>query len=371
MKINRFNILIITLFSALAGGLIVISPLFFQDTIAKATVEEAMIKDTFIVAKGIVESEEEIEISSQVMGIISEVKVNEGDQVKKGQVLIELDNCKIMTRIKLAEAKLKEAKAHHRELEVGYRNEDIQMARSRVNRADIIHEKAKNEYERQKRLYHKEATTLVDVEKAEERMKVAAAELNESKANCEKLVKGVRKEKIERAESAVEKTTSELNYYQAVLKDYTILSPINGLVADRYRDGGETVNEGTLLMKLINLHKLRIRAELEESDVGKVVEGQPVQVVVDAYQDRVYQGKTYKVFPILRKYSLRVFDPSAAYDINAQDIYAKLDDFSGLKQGMQVTVRFPIKKDEIVKSLINGKHEPKSFALQKTKKSIY
>lgn len=340
MKINRFSIFIITLFIALAGGLIVISPLFFQDTIAKATVEEAMIKDTFIVAKGIVESEEEIEISSQVMGIISEVKVNEGDQVKKGQVLIELDNCKIMTRIKLTEAKLKEAKAHHRELETGYRDEDIQMAKSKVKRADIIHEQAKNEYERQKRLYHKEATTLVDFERAEEKMKVAAAELNGSIANHEKFLKGARKEEIERAESVVEKITSGLNYYQAVLKDYTILSPIDGLVADRFRDGGETVDGGTLLMKLINPHKLRIRAELEESDVGKVVEGQPLEVFVDAYKNKVYQGSTYKVLPILRRYSLRVFDPSAAYDINAQDIYVKLDNFSGLKHGMQVTVKF-------------------------------
>lgn len=341
MKINRLSIFIITLFIILAGGLMVIGPLIFQDPIAKATVDEAKMKDTFIVAKGIVESEEEIEISSQVTGIISEVRVSEGDQVKKGQVLLEFDNCKIMTRIKLSEDKIKEAKAHLRELEVGYRNEDIKMALSRVSRADVIHRKAKNEYERQKRLYYKEATTLVEVERAEEKMKVAAAELNESKANYEKFVKGVRKEKIEQAELAVVRKTSELRYYQAVLKDYTIMSPIDGLVADRYRDGGEAVDAGTLLMKLINPHKLRIRAELEESDVGKVVEGQPVQVFVDAYQDRVYQGKIYKVFPVLRRYSLRVFDPSAAYDINAQDIYAQLDDFSGLKQGMQVTVRFP------------------------------
>ena len=133
------------------------------------------------------------------------------NQVKKGQLLVVLDDCKIMTRIKLTEAKLKEARAHHRELEMGYRDEDIQMAKSKVKRADIIHDKAKNEYERQKRLYQKEAATKVDLEKAEEKMKVAAAELNESIANHEKFLKGARKEEIERAESVVEKITSELS----------------------------------------------------------------------------------------------------------------------------------------------------------------
>ena len=340
MKIKRFSISMITLLVALIGFTTIISPMFLKDRIAGAKAEEVKVKETYLMAKGLVESEEEIEIGSQVVGIISEVTVNEGDTVKKGQPLVILDNSKIITRIKLSEAKLKEAKAHQREVEVGYRNEDIKMAQSRMNRAKIIYEKAQNECERQKRLYRKEAATLVDFERAEEKMKVAAAELDETNANLEKFLKGVRKEEIERAESVVEKTTSELNYYRAVLKDYTILSPIDGLVTDRYRDAGETVTAGTPLMNLINPHKRRIRAELEESDVGKVVEGQPVEVSVDAYQDRVYQGRVYKVLPILRRYSLRVFDPSAAYDINAQDIYAKLDDFSGLKHGMQVTVRF-------------------------------
>lgn len=340
MKISPLSLSIIILLTILVISALIVSPMLFEDITDRVKAENTKSQDTFIVAKGLVESEQEIEISSQVLGLIFEVLVDEGDQVQKGQALVIVDNNKIIIRIKLTEARLREVKAQLQELETGYRPEDVEMAQSKMMSADIVYERAKNEYERQKRLYQTEAATLVDFERAEERMKVAAAELKGSKANLEKQRQGVRKEEIERARSAVEKTASELDYDRAVLKDYTIVSPIDGLVADRYRDGGETVDEGTPLLRIINPHKLRIRAELEESDVGKVVEGQPVEVSVEAYQQRVYLGKTYKVLPVLRKYSLRVFDPSAAYDINAQDIYAKLDDFSGLKHGMQVTVKF-------------------------------
>ena len=349
MKSSYFALLFLTLLTGLAVSLAVISPKFLKDSVTMTKAEDEKIENNLsIMAKGMVESEEEIEIGNQVMGIISEVKVKEGDKVIKGQLLVRLDDCKILTKLQLTEAKLKDAKAKLRELEMGFRDEDITMAQSRVDRLEIIYKRAKDEYERQKRLYHKEASTLIDLEKAEDGMKITRAELSESKANLKKFMRGVRKEEIEGAKSVVEKIGSELSYYQAVLKDYTIHSPIDGLVAKLSRNSGESVDVGAAFMKIIDPDKLRIRAELEESDVGKVVEGQPVEVFVDAYEGRVYKGMTYQVFSILKRYSLRVFDPSAGYDINAQDIFARLDDFSGLKHGMQVTVSFKqMMKDEI------------------------
>jgi multidrug resistance efflux pump len=367
MKSNRFGVVIIIILAILSVSLALISPLFLNEKVGKAgkveqgekaekagkagkvehnekiektAVDDAGLRDTLITAKGTVESEEEIEVSNQVMGIISEVRVREGDRVKKGQPLVLFNTSKIITRIRLSEAMHKEATAHLRELQVGSRNEDIEMARSRVNRAKVIYEKAKDEYERQKRLYQKEAATHRELDEAEEKMCVALEDCNESKAQLNKLLAGVREEEIEQARAAVEKTTSELRYYQAIVKDYTILSPIDGVVTERFQDAGEVVNIGTPILKLVNPQKLRVRAELEETDAGKVMEGQAVDVSTDAYKDKIYHGKVSRVFPVLKGYTLKTFDPGAAYDVKAQDIYAQLDDFSGLKDGMTVTVRF-------------------------------
>lgn len=340
MNNSRLGILILAALAVLAIGLAIISPRLLKKNVVTERIVNAKGKDEIVAAKGIVESEEEIEVSNLAAGSISEVRVQEGDTVRKGQILMVLDNQKITTRIKLAQAMLREAKARLRELEAGCRKEDIEMAESTAERTRIIFEKAQNEYERQKRLYQKEATTMVALEKAEEEMQVAAANFAVSRADLKKLLKGTRDEAIEQARSSVEKAGSELSYYQATLEDYTITSPIDGLVAEKYQNAGEIVNPGTPLLKLINPNRLRIRAELEEADIGKVAAGQRVAISTDAYPGREYPGKVYKLFPVLKRHSLRTFDPSATYDVKAQDIYAQLDDLSGLKNGMTVTVRF-------------------------------
>lgn len=338
MKNNRFAILILIILSAIAISLAILGPMVLRHREAK--IEQSEVKNTLITAKGLVECEEKLEVSSQVPSIITKISVKEGDQVKIGDLLVKLDDSKTLTRVKFAESMLMEAKARLRELEAGYRFEDIDMAKSKVNRADAIYEKAKDEYERQKRLYEKDATTLVQLTKAEEQSKVTTAELNELKINLQKLQRGVRKEEIEQAKSMVEKAHSELTYYQTLLRDYMISSPINGVVTERFKDANETVDTGTPILKLINPNKLRIRAELEETDVGKVQEGQPVEITTDAYKDKIYRGTVYKVLPAVKRKSQKTFDPMASFDINTQDIYIRLDNFSGLKNSMSVTVRF-------------------------------
>lgn len=340
MKNNRLSILVIAILVATAIGLAIIGPMFLKKRPVNVTSKGREVKDTFITAKGVVESEEEIEISSQVTGIITKMSVDEGDTVKKGQPLVIFDSRKVFAKTKKSEAMLGEVKARLKELEAGYKAEDIEMAKSNVNRANAICEKARDEYERRNRLYKKDATTFIELENAEEKMKVAAEQLNESKANLQKLLKGVREEEIEQARSTVDSASSELQYYNTLLKDYIILSPIDGVVVERFKDVDETVNVGTPIFKLINPKKLRIKAELEETDVGKIKEQQIVEVYTDAYKDRVYHGKAYKVLPVVKRKSQRTFDPMASFDINTQGIYISIDDFSGLKNGMTVTVRF-------------------------------
>lgn len=340
MKNSRLSILVIAILVVLAIGLAIFGPMVLKKRAIKVTSKVQEVKDKFITAKGVVESEEEIEISSQVTGIITKMSIDEGDTVKKGQTLLILDTGKIFAKMKKSEATLSEVKARLRELEAGYRAEDIEMAQSNVNRANAVYERARDDYERQNRLYKKDATTFIELENAEEKMKVAAEQLNELKANLQKLLEGVREEEIEQAKATVDSASSELKYYNTLLKDYTILSPIDGVVVERFKDADETVDIGTPILKLINPEKLRIKAELEETDVGKVKEEQPIEVFTDAYKDKVYHGKVLKVFPVVKRKTLRTFDPMASSDINTQDIYIRLDDFSGLKIGMSVTVRF-------------------------------
>jgi HlyD family secretion protein len=341
MMNKRSGILAVIILVIVTIGLAVLGPSFFKPGAgSKSQRQTQMTAHTLTVAKGVVESEQEVDISSQVPGIIAEMKVEEGDSVKKGQLLVILDSGKIFAKMKKSEAALNEAKARLTELRAGYRAEDTEIAQSNVDRAEAVYEKAKDDYERQNRLYKKDATTLIELQNAEEEMKVAAAQLGESKADLQKRLTGVRKEEIEQARSAVDSAYAELKYYNLLLRDYTISSPIDGVVVERYKDADEMLEAGTPILKIVNPDKLRIKAELEETDVGKATEGQLVEVSTYAYKDKVYHGKVYRVLPVVKRRSQRTFDPMASFDINTQDIYIHLDNFTGLKNGMSVTVRF-------------------------------
>lgn len=338
MKNNRFAIFLLSGLLVLTILLALFGPNLFRKR--NATAQHTGTPPAFIAAKGIVESEEKVDVSSKVSSTISAILVTEGDSVKKGQAVVRFDDSKIRSQVNMAESALLEARARLKELETGYRQEDVEMAKSRLQWAEAKHREAEEEFERQKRLYEKEATTLVELKKAEEEFKKASAELDESRVNAQKFKRGARAEEIEQARSAVEKADSELQFYLASLEDYTVKAPFSGVITDKFKSVGEAVDIGTPVLELVNPEKLRIRAELEETDVGKVREGQSVEVTTDAYRDKTFKGTVYKVLPNVKRKSQRTFDPMASFDINTQIIFIKLDDYTGLTNNMTVTVRF-------------------------------
>lgn len=339
MKSSRTGILVIISLACLAVVLAIVGPMAFRKDFGKRDGSARMATKS-INARGVVESEEEVVVGSQTAGVIRKLHVAEGERVRAGGTVALLDGDKVAAKITEAEASGRETQARVNELLAGKRPEDREMAQNRVSRAETVFHQAKDEFERQDRLIKKEATTLVERNRAEERMKVAAEELNEARTNLTKLQRGERQEDIDQARAKAAQAEAEVKYYRALLGDYVITSPIDGIVVERIKRAGEAVDVGTPVLKLINPDKLRIRAELEESDVGKVHDGEAVEVTCDAFPGKVFRGKVTKVFPYVQKREQKTFDPMASFDINTQKIHVRLDDFSGLTNGMTVTVKF-------------------------------
>lgn len=293
-----------------------------------------------VVAKGVVESMDEVDLTSATSGTVRRVLVKEGDTVIKGQLLLELDSDKATALTNQAAANLAAAEARLRELRAGYRTEEKSMAESTVRKAEAVYNLARDEADRKKRLFAAEAISLMELNRADEQARVAAEELARVRADASRHQTGTRREQIEQAEAEKNRASADMRHAEAVLKDYRVTSPIDGVVADRLKEPGEGVDAGTPLLKLLNQSALRIRAELEETDVGRVKEGQNVEVTVDAYPGKIYTGSVTKTYPTVQKKTQKSFDPMASFDINTQRIHVALNDFTGLKSGMTVTVRF-------------------------------
>lgn len=293
-----------------------------------------------ITSKGLVESVDETELRSMASGPVREILVDEGDSVKKGDTLAVIDGVKVRAKVAEAEAAAQEAGARLRQMESGFRLEDVLMAKERADRTETIYLRAADDFQRQERLYQKDAATLQERNRAEERMKVASAEWNEAKASLHKYRTGERREDIHAARAALSRGTAEVNYYRALLSDHTIISPINGVVAERLRKTGELVEVGTPVLRLINPDNMRIRAEVDETDAGKVKPGMKVEVVAEVSGGTIHRGEVTRVLPAVKRKTQKSFDPMASYDINTEQVYIRLESFANLKSGMTVAVRY-------------------------------
>jgi len=291
-------------------------------------------------AKGVVESEHEVLMGSQAAGVVSKVMVTEGDLVKQGQLLAAIDSAKITAQIKQAEALLVAARERLNERQAGSRQEDIAISENIMKSRKIVYEQARDEFERQQRLYQKDATTKVDRDRADEKMKVALEQLEEARQNEHKQKSGSRREEIAQARAEVANAEAVLAFQRVQREDHQIRAPRDGLIVAKLKEPGETVEVGTPVLRFVDPSTLRIRAELEESDIGKVRDGQAVEVTTDSYRDKVFAGKVFKVLPAVKKKSMKTFDPLASFDMNSQEIYIRLSDYGGLKSGMTVTVKF-------------------------------
>lgn len=347
MNSTRKFITVLVVLALVTLALALFGPLLFRKHLTenRSTVVHSAPEIAHI-AKGVVESEHEAVLGSQVSGLVSEVRVVEGDSVKRGELLATIGSAKISAQIDRAQAMLAFRQQRLKELETGSRREDISISGSVTRQRNSVYEEARQEFERQQRLYAKDATTKVELDRAEEKMKTSLAQLEEARQNEFKEKNGSRSEEIAQARSEVAGAAAELSFNRAQGAEYQIRAPHEGLIVDKYKEPGESVDVGTPVLKMVDPATPRIRAELEETDIGSVRKGQAVEVTTDSYPGKVYLGKVYMVLPAVKKKSLKTFDPLASFDMNSQEIYIHLDDYARLKMGMTVTVKF---KNELKK----------------------
>ena len=202
---------------------------------------------TSITATGTIEPVTQVEVGTQVSGIISKIFVDYNSIVKKGQVIAELDKTNLVAELTSAQSNLANANS-----QLNYQ---------------------KSNYQRYKNLYDKGLISANDYESA--------------KLSYEQAVQQVKVQ-----QQSVEKARTNLGYA-------TITAPIDGVVLSKEVEEGQTVASAmttpTLFIIAQDLTDMRVIADIDEADIGGVVEGQRVSFTVDAYPDDVFNGKVTQV----------------------------------------------------------------------------
>ena len=196
-------------------------------------------------------------ISSKMLGRIKRLAVGEHDLVAAGQLLVQLDN---------ADLRAQEAQV----------TASVNMARQSLELARINMERAANDLERTKIQYAIAAATREDLDHSQKSADAARAQHSIAQAQV-----GI--------------AQSQLEVVRTQLLNTTITAPFEGVITKRSVMTGEVVQAGQAIFQLYDLSDIWVTANLEETKVGRIHEGQPVEISVDAYPRHPFKGRVTQV----------------------------------------------------------------------------
>ena len=233
--------------------------------------------EAIVSASGKIQPRTLVNISADTMGRVTGLAVNEGDRVKRGQFLLEIDPRNLRTRVQSGEASLSAARSQAEQLRLA-------LESARVNL-----KAAQDNHRRQQELWKGGLTTREQLERAENELKVRESELR------------VQEQNVRTQQLRMQQESATLESARYDLSKVRIESPINGIVTRRNIEEGETAvtgtmnNPGTVLLTIADMSIIEAEVEVDETDIPNVQLGQKAKVTVDAMPNKTFTAKVTEI----------------------------------------------------------------------------
>jgi multidrug efflux pump subunit AcrA (membrane-fusion protein) len=255
----------------------------------------------FVEAIGTLNPHDEVTVSSEVEGILKDLKVDEGTKVSKDMLLAVIDDMDYSLEVKRAEGVLEATKSRLQQLLTGARPQEIQLAKAEMAQTLADMEKRKADMERAKKLVQDKYISAQEWDSARTAYEVAIATHQKAKENYALVVEGPRQEEIAQARAQLDQSQAALSLARQKLGKTKIFSPLAGVVRVRKVSKGEFVKNGTALFMIIQSSPIKLRFTLTERDVGRVKIAQEVALRVDAFPEREFKGAVTTIYPSLEE----------------------------------------------------------------------
>ncbi len=232
----------------------------------------------------------EINVGFKLAGRVIELAQEEGQQVKKGDLLARLDNAELATIVSQNRAMLKEAASRLAELKAGSRPQEIEQARENVRVQEAELARVRKDYERAEVLYRNGAISSSQFDAAKSAFEARSAQQKAAAESLSLVREGARKENIDAAESRQQQARAALATAEQRLQDTEIHSPIDGIVLRKNVELGETVGQGVSIYTIGDLANPWIKVYVKEDKLGLIKLGQKAKVTSDTYRGKTYDG---------------------------------------------------------------------------------
>jgi multidrug efflux pump subunit AcrA (membrane-fusion protein) len=251
-----------------------------------------------IAATGRVEAQDHAALSSRIGGRVRELPYDEGDRVKKGEIVAVLESKDIDASVEEAQQRVEASQAHLDRLRAGSRPEEVAEQQARVLERKSELELAKAKERRGSRLLKDGYISQSEYDDLLTSLKVAEQRFNAEQKRLTLVKKGHREEEIEEALREVQAAESVLQRLLSDRKELFIQSPLDGVVTKRHFEPGETVSPHEVILEVADPNKLEIKVQVEETDAGKVKTGQNAYLLPDIFPDKSIRGKVVHISPI-------------------------------------------------------------------------
>jgi ABC exporter DevB family membrane fusion protein len=293
----------------------------------------------WIAAPGRVEAaSEEVRVSSELSGRLKSVQVEEGDRVHRGQVLAEIENADYQARLANAAATLVEREADLRRIVNGARGEERREALAAKVAARAVLDNAKNEAERRRNLETKGVISRDEADRYDRAYRVAEAEYEQASQHFAFVDAQAREEDRAKAAAEVESARAQLAEARAYYEKSFIRAPIDGVILRKLRHTGESVSTqfDSPVVTMADDSLLRVRLDVDETDVAKLRVGQAAYITAEAYGDRRFTGTVMRVGGILGRKNVRTEEPTEHVDTKILETLIQLDPGERLPLGLRV-----------------------------------
>jgi ABC exporter DevB family membrane fusion protein len=312
-----------------------------QESAAAASAAPAHNTALMIAGPGRVEpSSEDIKIGSELSGRLKVVNVEEGDAIRGGQVLAELENADYRAQVESARANVVAKQALLCKVINGARRQERDQAWSSVSEAKAVTENAKSELRRRQELFSAGVVSREELERYAREADVAQAKYEAAVQQHALVDDRAREEDQSLAEADLKLAQAQLDEAQARYDKTFIRSPIDGSVLRKHHRSGESVsNSSTVpdpILTIGDRKTLRVRVDVDETDVSKVNVGQRAYVTADAFGKQKFWGHVVRVGQQLGPKNVRTDEPTEKVDTKILETLVELDPGSHLPDGLRV-----------------------------------
>jgi len=240
----------------------------------------------------------QVDLFPKVSGYLERIDVHIGDTVNQGQVIAQIDRTDFLQKVREIEAKVGQAKAQLSELEAGTRTEELRQAEEAVNQARSRFENARLQRERIEALFKRQVISKKEADVSDMEYAVAEAQLAASQQQLKLLKEGARQEVREGTQAKLREMEAILEQERNHLKETRIVAPFRGEISRKYVDAGALVSPSsppTPIVSLVYTETLKIVANILEKDIPLLKGGMKAKIRVEAYPERIFEGKVEKI----------------------------------------------------------------------------